>query len=195
MTFKSKAQKGRAEPVTAEAASSATELEPPVQEIERFTLEITSRNSLRGWMMSSSMKSFIHCVWMELNGQTQAESPDHVVHRERVILLYSIVEGIRLNVGKLIQQQIVVRAGRNNGGLWFPSLITQLCKAHGVVIEDYELKEQPPTPITLPANTRLLQDDMLLEAEAREAPAPAAPNTLAPEHPNNDLAKGFRRLE
>ena len=49
---------------------------------------------------------------------------DHVIHRERAVLLDYIMEGLTFNVGAVIKQQMCICAGRNSGGLWFPSLIT-----------------------------------------------------------------------
>ena len=63
---------------------------------------------------------------------------DHVIHRERAVLLDYIMEGLTFNVGAVIKQQIGICAGRNSGGLWFPSLITQLCRAHDVNIDESE---------------------------------------------------------
>ena len=59
---------------------------------------------------------------------------NHVIHRERAARLYCIVEGLTFNVGVVIKQQIGICAGHNSGGLWFPFLITQLCRAHNVQV-------------------------------------------------------------
>ncbi|GMN30311.1 hypothetical protein TIFTF001_044449 [Ficus carica] len=105
------------------------------------------------------------------------------------------MEGRNFDVGKLIQKQIGVCARRNSGGLWFPSLITQLCAAHDVIIEAHEPKEQPAAQITPISLTRILQEDNEPEAAPPNAPRPAAPNSSAYEGPNLDLVAGFHRME
>ncbi|EXB93492.1 hypothetical protein L484_006967 [Morus notabilis] len=85
-------------------------------------------------------------IWYHfLRFRLMPSSHYRLVHKERAILLYCMMKGRPLNVGRMIRQQVGVCAGRKNGGLWFPSLITQLCIAHGVSIEEHEMKdgEQP----------------------------------------------------
>ncbi|GMN19943.1 hypothetical protein TIFTF001_042949 [Ficus carica] len=135
-------------------------------------------------------------VWFHfLKFRLMPSSHDHLINKERAILLHCIMEGRNFDVGKLIQKQIGVCARRNSGGLWFPSLITQLCAAHDVIIEAHEPKEQPTAQITPNSLTRILQEDNEPEAAAPNAPRLAAPNSSASEGPNLDLVAGFHRME
>ena len=135
-------------------------------------------------------------VWFHfLKFRLMPSSHDHFINKERAILLYCIMEGRNFDVGKLIQKQIGVCARRNSGGLWFPSLITQLCAAHDVIIDAHEPKEQPVAQITPSAITRILQEDKEPEEGAPSAPRSAAPNSSASEGPNLDLVAGFNRME
>ncbi|GMN72743.1 hypothetical protein TIFTF001_052059 [Ficus carica] len=135
-------------------------------------------------------------VWFHfLKFRLMPSSHDHLINKERAILLYCIMEGRNFDVGKLIQKQIGVCARRNSGGLWFPSLITQLCAAHDVIIETHEPKEQPAAQITPMSLTRILLEDNEPEAAAPNAPILAAPNSSASERPNPDLVAGFLRME
>ncbi|GMN28073.1 hypothetical protein TIFTF001_044193 [Ficus carica] len=135
-------------------------------------------------------------VWFHfLKFKLMPSSHDHLINKERAILLHCIMEGRNFDVGKLIQKQIGVCARRNSGGLWFPSLITQLCATHDVIIETHEPKEQPAAQITPMSLTRILQEDNEPEAAAPNAPRLAAPNSSASERPNPDLVAGFLRME
>ena len=135
-------------------------------------------------------------VWFHfLKFRLMPSSHDHFVNKERAVLLYCIMKGWNLNVGKLIQKQIGVCARRNSGGLWFPSLITQLCAAHDVIIEAHEPKEQPTAHITPASITRILQEDNRPEEMAPTAPSSAAPKSSVSEGPSLDLVAGFNRME
>ena len=57
-----------------------------------------------------------------------------IVNKERLVLLYCILEGKKLNIGQLIQREIYTCAFKPNGGLFFPSLITELCLRSGLEI-------------------------------------------------------------
>ena len=135
-------------------------------------------------------------VWFHfLKFRLMPSSHDHLINKERAILLYCIMEGRNFDVGKLIQKQIGVCARRNSGGLWFPSLITQLCAAHEVIIDAHEPKEQPAAQITPTFITRILHEDNEPAAVAPIAPRSAATNSSASEGPNLDLVAGFHRME
>ncbi|EOY20461.1 Uncharacterized protein TCM_046328, partial [Theobroma cacao] len=54
------------------------------------------------------------------------------VMKDRAILLYVMVTGKSINVGKLIFNNIVHYAISTRDSIWYPSLITALCKQAGV---------------------------------------------------------------
>ena len=57
----------------------------------------------------------------------------------------------------MIHNQIAVCARWKKGGLWFPSLITQLCKNQGIAIEPHEATEQSAPAINSDTIAHLLQ--------------------------------------
>jgi len=63
---------------------------------------------------------------------------DSLIQKKRAILLYCILEGKSINVGELIHSQLQLCAKRNCGKLWFPSLITRVCKIQGVPVDSNE---------------------------------------------------------
>ena len=105
---------------------------------------------------STFLKPGLRLRYHFLKFQLMPSTHDHVIHRERAILLYSIVEGLIFNVGAVIKPQIGICAGSNSGGLWFPSIITQLCRAHDIHIDESEPHQQPSAPITPVAISRIL---------------------------------------
>ncbi|EXB63567.1 hypothetical protein L484_026905 [Morus notabilis] len=119
-------------------------------------------------------------IWYHfLRFRLMPSSHYRLVHKERAILLHCMMKGRPLNVGRMIHQQVGVCAGHRNGGLWFPSLITQLCIAHGVSVEKHETKEPPSAAISTFVLARLLHDDAQ-EEEAAPAPAANAPHLGEP---------------
>ncbi|GMN66801.1 hypothetical protein TIFTF001_035868 [Ficus carica] len=107
---------------------------------------------------------------------------DHTVNKDRAILLFAIVEGRKINVGDVISEQIGVCAGRQSGGLWFPSLITSLCLAQCVEVSSEEKKLKPSGPITMTVITRILHDKPAVAGEENPIPVPEA---RPPEHSNH----------
>lgn len=69
------------------------------------------------------------------------------VTKERAVLLYSIVKGMKMDVGLIIQQSILRAArGGTTRGLPHPSLICALCTKFGVRWKSDEMI-QPPMPM------------------------------------------------
>ena len=97
---------------------------------------------------------------------------DHTVNKDRAILLLAIVVGRKINVGDVISEQIGVCAGRQSGGLWFPSLITSLCLAQGVEVSSEEEKLKTSGPITMTVITRLLHDKTTNNRKRKPKPNP-----------------------
>lgn len=121
---------------------------------------------------------------------------DHVLHKERVVLLYCIMEGHDINVGQLLCEQIRVCARRNSGGLWFPSLITQLCVMHGVDVGVDEAMEKLGPQITISAAVRVMHEETDPDdAAPRASNCPTSSFSPPPEQPNVDLVAGFQRME
>ncbi|PON65869.1 hypothetical protein PanWU01x14_113580, partial [Parasponia andersonii] len=51
-----------------------------------------------------------------------------IVSKECVLLLYSMLTGKSINVGRIIHREICACAARKPGALFFPSLITRMCR-------------------------------------------------------------------
>ncbi|KAL1120219.1 hypothetical protein V6Z11_D01G152500 [Gossypium hirsutum] len=60
------------------------------------------------------------------------------VSKERILLLHSIIKGKRINVGRIIFQEVHWCAEKNASSLKFPSLITYLCRTAQVPLNDNE---------------------------------------------------------
>ena len=73
------------------------------------------------------------------------------MRRDEAILLYALLKGYRINVGKIIEKSILSYSGSNCKGLIpHPSIITSLCLLEGVEAE-WEKEETYPkaSPLTL----------------------------------------------
>ena len=55
------------------------------------------------------------------------------VTRERAILLYALVTGASIDVGRVIFYHYMHSVRAKQGGIMFPSLITSLCALNGVI--------------------------------------------------------------
>ena len=74
-----------------------------------------------------------------------------MVTKDKTILLYAIVQGIKFDVKHVIERKIIESTqGRCIGALIHPSFITQLCRAVEVPIHESEEKSHHRLPLSLP---------------------------------------------
>ena len=72
------------------------------------------------------------------------------VRQDRALLLYALVKGFELNVGRIIKESIMDCAENNfSGNIPHPSLITLLCIKRGIKVEEDEKKSLKASPLTL----------------------------------------------
>ena len=70
--------------------------------------------------------------------------------QDRSILLYALVKGFNLNVGKIVEQSILDYPKNNfSGNIPHPALITLLCIKGGVTFSETEEKYPRSSPLTL----------------------------------------------
>ena len=73
-----------------------------------------------------------------------------IVRQDRAILLYALVKGFNLNVGKIIEQSILDYPENNfSGNIPHPALITLLYIKEGVTFSETEEKCPRSSPLTL----------------------------------------------
>ncbi|KAJ7959643.1 putative S-locus lectin protein kinase family protein [Quillaja saponaria] len=65
------------------------------------------------------------------------------VTKERAILLYTIIQGMTINIGRIIHSSMLQAANRGHLGIWFPLLIIELCHGASVIWVDTD-------PLVLP---------------------------------------------
>ena len=72
------------------------------------------------------------------------------MRQDRTILLYALVKGCSLNVGKIIKESILDYVENNlSGNIPHPSLITLLCIKGGVKFNEDEENSPKASPLTL----------------------------------------------
>ena len=72
------------------------------------------------------------------------------VRQDRAILLYAMVKGFSLNVGKIVQQSILDYPENNfSGNIPHPALVTLLCIKEGVTFSKTEERCMGSSPLTL----------------------------------------------
>nr|XP_043637415.1 uncharacterized protein LOC122608381 [Erigeron canadensis] len=105
---------------------------------------------------------------------------DTIVEKDRAILLYCILVGKRINVGKVIAEQIGVCASHNDGSLWFPVLITRLCNRHNVPLSNLEPIHQPYSPLAVNLSKQTLKSNPIeIESDQETTQSYHAPSTPA----------------
>ena len=107
------------------------------------------------------------------------------VRQDCAILLYALVKGYGLNVGKIVEQSILDYAENSfSGNIPHPALITLLCIKRGVTFNETEEKCPRASPLTL---TRVLKTPAQVEEvkrvrkRKRTAKEPTREATLAVE--------------
>ena len=72
------------------------------------------------------------------------------VRQDRALLLYALVKGCELDVGKIIQESILDYVENNSSGnIPHPALIILLCIKGGIEVEEEEEKIPGASPLTL----------------------------------------------
>ena len=72
------------------------------------------------------------------------------VKQDRTLLLYSLVKGFELDLGKIIKESILDYAKNNfSGNISHPALITLLCIKGGIKVAEAEEKSSKASPLTL----------------------------------------------
>ena len=71
------------------------------------------------------------------------------VRQDRALLLYALVKGYSLNVGKIMEQSIMDYVKNNfSGNIPHPALITHMCIKGGVTFNEIEEKCSKASPLT-----------------------------------------------
>lgn len=87
-------------------------------------------------------------IWYKfIKYNLRPSSHDKIVEKDAAILLYCIMVGKPINVGEVIAKQIGVCAGLNEGGLWFPALITRLCTQNNVYLSHTKQMKEHSDPL------------------------------------------------
>ena len=72
------------------------------------------------------------------------------MRHDRALLLYALVKGFELDVGKIVKESILDYAENNfSRNIPHPSLITLLCIKGGIKVNEEEEKSPKATPLTL----------------------------------------------
>ena len=125
-------------------------------------------------------KVWYHFIRTRLMPTTHIET----VNRERMLLLYCILEGYSINVGKVVQREILSCNLKQKGCLFFSSLISELCVRAGVDIRSTDEVLANTAAISTTAIKRFFQS----------APKPQQDQQPGPSS-NQDLVSSVKQLE
>ncbi|XP_061371435.1 uncharacterized protein LOC133314024 [Gastrolobium bilobum] len=119
-------------------------------------------------------------VWYHfLKSRLKPTSHTETVNKERAILLSCILDGRPIDVGRIIQAEIVACSKTDTGYLFFPGLITQLCQEANVPIADDEERFQITEPITPYTTERVSKKAKVLAGETISSPKSRGKNAAA----------------
>ncbi|PON70375.1 hypothetical protein PanWU01x14_080440 [Parasponia andersonii] len=134
-------------PLSVEAINTIFSLGDPIDEHSEFVEDITKPELVivletvaivgAEWNVSSQgaytcLRSSLNPpakVWYHfLKSRLLPTTHGKTVSKEHVSLLYSMLTGKSINVGRMIHREICACAARKSGALFFPSLITSMCR-------------------------------------------------------------------
>ena len=125
---------------------------------KEITREVT--NGLRQWQMTKTIRNAYidkgdltetNKVWFYLiNSVFKPSKQISTMRQNRALLLYGLVKGFELDVGRIIKESIIDYAENNFlGNIPYPTLITLLCIKGGVKRVEDEEKSSKAFPVTL----------------------------------------------
>ena len=118
----------------------------------RWNISRTGKWSCRRTALTPQARVRYHLLRTRLMSTTH----DQMVSQDRFILLYCILTGKSTDVGKCIEVELRFSAfTKNEGKLFFPSLISGLCLKADILYNDAETKVQNSAKISTVAITRL----------------------------------------
>lgn len=124
---------------------------PPIDVASTLCLssKITWANAAKH-VLSSATFSREAKVWLLfINASILPTKHLNHVSSERALLIYCILQGASINVGRIISDQIKQKAKTDGGRqLWYPTLITALCRVAGVNCVDTDTTTLVGRPIT-----------------------------------------------
>ena len=126
-------------------------------------------------MSSKSLKPYTR-VWFHF--LTRSLMPGtHITYvtKERMILLYCLMEGFSIDVGVVISSNIAWAANSSLAGLFYPYLVTSLCAMRMVPMEPREILMQPKTALTPRLIQQLLTERQIQAGSSSSAAAPQQP--------------------
>ena len=146
--------------------------------------------------LTKVVKVWFYCINFVLTPSKHVST----VRQDRTILLYALVKGFRLNVGKLVEQSILDYPKNNfSGNIPHPALITLLCFKGGVTFS--ETKERCPrsSPLTLTGVLKALAwDEEVERARNMKKAASKLPREATPrvdEEPKTEEIGGFKTTQ
>ena len=118
------------------------------------------KNGLRVWQRTKTIcNAYIDIgnlleavkVWFYfINSVLTLSKHVSTVRQDRAILLYALVKGFNLNVGKIVEQSILDYPENNfSGNIPYPALITLLCLKECVTFSETKEKCLRSSPLTL----------------------------------------------
>ncbi|KAI9086593.1 hypothetical protein K1719_031454 [Acacia pycnantha] len=79
------------------------------------------------------------------------------ISRERALVLYCLLEGKQINVDALIYKELFAALQSTTGNLWFPALITKLCRNVEVIFDSSEERTDLLNHISVAIVQQILQ--------------------------------------
>ncbi|MCI09484.1 hypothetical protein A2U01_0030570 [Trifolium medium] len=118
------------------------------------------RKGVNEWSIKRmSLKPMMRVWYQFLKHNIMPTTHNETVNKARLVLLHCIIAGQKINVGRIIHQEIVNCSAKksNEGMLYFPCLITELCKKNLVHVSGRDEVFQPTNSFDQKAIETLLK--------------------------------------
>ncbi|PON78020.1 hypothetical protein PanWU01x14_023740 [Parasponia andersonii] len=113
-----------------------------------------------------------------------------IVSKDRMLLLHSMLNGKSINVGRMIHSEIRACAAQKTGALFFPSLITRLCRNAPFLVNEEKLHNTGE--IDAIAVARITQEG---PTESTQQPSSSRPAAASSSRTNGDVLQQLKALE
>ncbi|KAI9091619.1 hypothetical protein K1719_028062 [Acacia pycnantha] len=159
------------------------DLEPTMDEYNELVTKEGSYN-LKCSRFRPEARVWFHFLYHRLLPTLHTQT----ISRERAFLLYCLLEGKQIDVDALIYEELFTALKSTTGNLWFPALITELCRYAEVIFDASEERDVLPSPISVTVVQRILQKAQPKVPQATPANTSAVPtDRIASEAPASSV--------
>ncbi|KAJ4715100.1 Retrovirus-related Pol polyprotein from transposon 17.6 [Melia azedarach] len=177
------------ETVTEEQINEALQL--TTKEGTQWIVSTTEKRTVMRTALTPAARVWYHFIKFHLRPTTH----DDTVSQSRILLIYALLIGLSINIGRIILAEMRKCISKAAGQLYFPSTITMLCAQAGVIFGAGPTEEVLSNKASISIHTinRLLRDTGIKYPTNRDPPL-TTPQAAESSH-SSGLSTIFERLD